>query len=154
MEFERKDVLYLNKNQVDELIKHSKREFPNEACGILAGKEGKVEKIYRMVNADKSAKTFLMDPREQLKVMKEIRSLGLEMVGIYHSHPETAAYPSAHDVALAYYPDASYVIVSLKDKDNPNIRLFKIVEGVITEETLKIEVNNNESQSGSNRFES
>lgn len=135
----------IKKLHLSEMVQHCQKDYPNEACGILAGKEGKVEKIYRMVNADKSAKTFLMDPREQLKVMKEIRSLGLEMVGIYHSHPETAAYPSAHDVALAYYPDASYVIVSLKDKDKPNIRLFKIVEEVITEEALKIEVSNNES---------
>ena len=82
-------MLYLSKKQSDELIEHSEKESPNEVCGILAGREGKVEKIYRMINTDKSSKTFLMDPKEQLKVMKEIRSLELEMIGIYHSHSQT-----------------------------------------------------------------
>jgi len=133
-------MLYLTKKQAEKLIKHSKRESPDEACGILAGKEGKVEKVYPMTNTDKSAKTFFMDPKEQLKVMKEIRNLGLEMAGIYHSHLETDAYPSAHDVELAFYPEASYVIVSIKDKDKPNIKSFKIdEEGKITEEDMRIE---------------
>ena len=130
-------MLYLNKGQADKVIEHSKRESPNEACGILAGKDGNVEKVYRMINADKSSKTFFMEPKEQLNIMKEIRNLGLEMVGIYHSHIETEAYPSAHDVELAYYPETSYVIVSIKDK--PSIRSFKIIDGKIAEEELKIE---------------
>ena len=131
-------MLYLSKKQADELVEHSKRESPNEACGILKGKEGKVEKVYQMTNPDKSSKTFFMDPKEQLKVMKEIRSLGLEMAGIYHSHLESEAYPSAHDLELAFYPETSYVIISLKDKDNPNIRSFEIKEGKITEKGLEI----------------
>ncbi|MDP6685940.1 MAG: M67 family metallopeptidase, partial [Candidatus Omnitrophota bacterium] len=110
-------MFYLSKKERDELISHSKSESPKEVCGILAGKEGKVQKIYQMRNTDESAKTFLMDPKEQLTVMKEIRNLGLDMVGIYHSHSETEAYPSAHDVKLAFYPECSYVIVSIKDKD-------------------------------------
>ncbi len=132
-------MVYLNKKQAEQLLEHSKRESPNEACGILAGKDGKVEKLYQMTNTDKSARTFFMDPKEQLEVMKEIRNLGLEMVGIYHSHLQTPAYPSAHDVELAYYPEASYVIVSIKEKDNPSIRSFKITEGKISEEKVEIE---------------
>lgn len=132
-------MLYLSKNQREQLVEHSKKESPNEACGILAGKGERVEKIYLMANTDKSASTFFMDPKEQLKVMKEIRNQGLQMIAIYHSHPETEGYPSAHDVELAFYPDTSYLIVSLKDKDNPAMRSFKIVEGKIREEELKIE---------------
>lgn len=131
-------MIYLNKEQKDELIDHSQKEAPNEACGILAGKQEKVEKVYPMANTDKSPKTFFMEPKEQLKAMKEIRNSGQELIGIYHSHLETEAYPSAHDVELAYYPDASYVIVSIKDKDNPSIRSFKIIEGKIIEEEVKI----------------
>lgn len=132
-------MLYLSKEHAGQLLEHSKRESPNEACGIMAGRAGKVEKVYPMTNADKSAATFFMDPQEQLKVMKEIRNLGLEMAAIYHSHLESEAYPSAHDVELAYYPETSYVIVSIKDKDNPTIRSFKIVEGKISEEEVNIE---------------
>ena len=139
-------MLYLTKQQAEMLIEHSKREFPNEACGTLVGLparqmegEGKVKIVYQMTNTDRSPKTFLMDPKEQLRMMKEIRDLGLEMVGIYHSHPGTEAYPSARDVEFAYYPEVSYVIVSLMDEHNPNIRSFKIIEGKVTEDKVKIE---------------
>ena len=134
----REKSMYITNAQRNAIIAHAKREAPNEACGILAGKEGRVEKVYQMSNTDKSSKTFFMDPQEQLKVMKEIRNLGLEMAAIYHSHLESEAYPSAHDVELAYYPETSYVIVSIKDKDNPTIRSFKIVEGKISEEEVNI----------------
>ena len=120
------------------IIKHSKTEFPNEACGMLAGKGRRVEKVYEMTNAEKSPETFFMDAKEQLKVMKEIRTLGLEMIGIYHSHVASQAYPSNHDVELAFYPEASYVIVSLKDKASPSMRSFKIKDGKIAEEEVKI----------------
>lgn len=132
-------MLILNQELFEQILKQCKKEFPNEACGILAGKEGRVEKVYEMTNTDKSPSTYFMDAKEQFRVMKEIRNLGLEMVGIYHSHVASAAYPSAHDVELALYPEVSYVIVSIKDKDNPSIRSFKIIEGRITEEELKLE---------------
>ena len=132
-------MLYLSKEKAKELVEHSERESPNEACGILAGNDGKVEKVYQITNTDKSPKTFIMDPKEQLNVMKEIRDLGMKMVGIYHSHIETEAYPSAHDVELAFYPEASYIIVSIKDKDNPTVRAFRIIQGKISEEIVKIE---------------
>lgn len=147
-------MLILKKEFLEQIISQSKREAPNEACGILAGREGKVdpstslrvngehsrtvEKVYEMTNRDKSPSTYFMDAKEQLKVMKEMRNLGLEMVGIYHSHVASAAYPSAHDVELAFYPDVAYLIISLKDRDNPDIRSFKIVEGKVTEEEIKI----------------
>lgn len=132
-------MISLTNKQASALIGHSKTESPNEACGILAGKDESVEKVYKMMNRDKSATSFFMDPQEQLKVMKEIRSSGLDFIGVYHSHPETRAYPSAHDVELAYYPEVSYIIVSLKDKDNPDIRFYKIMDGKITEEEVKTE---------------
>lgn len=132
-------MLYLSKENAKELAEHSERECPNEACGMLAGKDGKVEKVYQMTNRDKSAKTFFMDPSEQLKVMKEIMDLGMKMVGIYHSHPETEAYPSTRDVELAFYPESAYVIISIKDKANPSIRSFRIIQGEVSEERVKIE---------------
>lgn len=132
-------MLILKKELLEQAVGQCIKEFPNEACGILAGKEGKVERIYEMTNVDKSPATYFMDPKEQLKVMKETRNLGLEMVGIYHSHVASDAYPSAHDVELAFYPDASYVIISLKEKDNPSIRAFRIRDGNITKEEIKID---------------
>ncbi len=131
-------MLILKKDLLEKLLRQCEEEFPNEACGILAGKNGKVEKLYVMTNVDKSPSTYFMEAKEQLKVMKEMRNLGLEMLGIYHSHVASPAYPSAHDVELAFYPEATYVIISVKDKDNPIAKAFKIVEGKITEEEFSV----------------
>ena len=131
-------MIILEKRLAEIIIGQCKREHPFEACGILAGSSGRGEKVYEMTNAERSAETFLMDPKEQFKVMKDMRALNLEMVGIYHSHVASEAYPSSHDVKMAFYPEASYVIVSLKSMDNPVMRSFKIVGRKITEEELKI----------------
>mgnify|MGYP001597388122 CR=1 FL=1 len=131
-------MLTLKRGDRDKIIKHCVKEFPNEACGILAGRNGKVEKVYEMTNADKSAATFFMDAKEQFKVTKEIRNSGLEMAGIYHSHVASGAYPSDHDVEMAFYPEASYVIISLIDKNKPDIKSFKINEGRFMEEEIKV----------------
>lgn len=139
-------MLIIKKEFLETIIAQCKREIPNEACGILAGlpagqagRGGRVEKVYEMTNTDKSPESYFMDAREQFKVMKDMRKLGLEMAGIYHSHVASLAYPSAHDVELAFYPETSCVIISLKEKDNPSIRSFKIQEEKITEEEVKIE---------------
>lgn len=132
-------MLILKKDLLQQMLGQIREEFPNEACGVLAGKNGIAEKVYEMTNVDKSPSMFLMGAKEQLKMMKDIRNLGLETVGIYHSHVASQAYPSTRDVELAFYPEASYVIVSLRTKDNPSIRSFKIKEGKITEEEVKIE---------------
>lgn len=150
-------MLTLKRDDRDKIIKQCVKEFPNEACGILAGPPSRspvcraglnlpysntalrrVTKVYEMTNADKSAATFFMDAKEQLKVMREIRNSGLEMAGIYHSHAASGAYPSNHDVEMAFYPETSYVIISLIDKNKPDIKSFKINEGRITEEEIKV----------------
>src|SRR3989338_377200 len=131
-------MLILGKDLLEKMLQQIKEDFPNEACGILAGREGRAGKVYEMSNIDKNPSTYFMDAKEQLLVMKEIRNLGSEMVGIYHSHIASPAYPSGHDVEMAFYPEASYVIVSLADKNKPAVRSFKIVEGKITEEKLII----------------
>ncbi len=132
-------MLTLEKELFKKITEHAIREFPNEACGILSGSQGRVEKVYEMTNTDKSPQTFFMDAKEQLRVMKEIRNKGEEMIGIYHSHVASEAYPSSHDVELALYPEVSYVIISIKNKKSPSVRSFKIVEGKISEEELEIE---------------
>jgi len=131
-------MLILKKESLGRVTEHAIREFPDEACGILSGSQGRVEKVYEMANVEKSPERFFMDAREQLKVMKEIRNRGEEMIGIYHSHVASEAYPSSHDLGLAFYPEVSYVIISVRNKNNPSIRSFKIVEGKIAEEELKI----------------
>ena len=132
-------MLILKKDSFEQIVSQCLREFPNEACGILVGKGQNVHKVYEMRNADKSPESFFMEPKEQLNILKEIRNLGLEMLGIYHSHVASEAYPSSRDVELAFYPEVSYVIITIKDKNNPRLRSFKIQEGNIVEEQVRIE---------------
>ncbi|NQT95032.1 MAG: M67 family metallopeptidase [Candidatus Omnitrophica bacterium] len=133
-------MFFLNKDLANEIIAHLKDEVPNEGCGILAGiisDDGKKAiKSFPMKNQDASSQKFFMEPQEQFKVMKTIRNEKLEMVGIYHSHPETDAYPSAHDVELAFYPEVSYLVISFKDENEPAIRSFRIIDGKIEEEKI------------------
>jgi proteasome lid subunit RPN8/RPN11 len=85
-----------------------------------------------------------MDEKELMWIFKNMRHNGLELVAIYHSHPETEAYPSETDKRLAYYPEAYYILTSLKDPQNPIVRVFRIQEGKtpeekeVTEEPLEI----------------
>ena len=122
----------------DDIIAHAREGFPLEVCGILGGRDGAVSAIYRMTNTDQSNEHFMMDPREQFAVVKELRATGVEMLGIYHSHPETPARPSAEDIRLALTPAVSYLIVSLADDAAPDLRSFKIAEGVVTPEQLDV----------------
>ncbi len=118
------------------MIAHARADFPLECCGILAGKDEGILHIYRMKNTDKSRISYLMDPREQIEVFKEIRTLGLELKAIYHSHPNHPAYPSVTDVELAYYPDAVYIIISINNSMDTEIRGFRILDEEITEAEL------------------
>jgi proteasome lid subunit RPN8/RPN11 len=120
------------------IIAQARAEHPNEACGLLAGTDGAATKIYPMTNAERSPVIYRMEPAEQLRVFNDIEASGLDLVGIYHSHTRSPAYPSATDVSLAYYPEAVYLIVSLADPDNPDLRGFRISDGRISEVTLDI----------------
>jgi len=114
----------------ESMIAHCREEYPNEACGILVGRDMLVSEIYRMINIEPSPVSFLMDPAEQLAVMKELRSKSLWMAAIYHSHPSSPALPSARDKELAYYEEVVYVIVSLMEIE-PVIKGFSIKGGEV-----------------------
>ena len=124
----------------EELIAGCLKEPAKEACGILAGKGKRIEKIFPLVNiSDTPELCYAVDTREQLNIFKELRRQGLEMTAIYHSHVDAQAYPSKRDIELAFYPESSYIIISLSDPKHPVVRSFKIIEGKISEEELVIE---------------
>lgn len=134
-------MLTISKDDLQRVYEHCSREYPNEACGILAGSPGAVEQVYVMTNARPGPATYEMDPEEQFRVMKAIRRSGRGIVGIYHSHPSGPAYPSGIDVERAYwpgtlfpnYPEAAYMIVSLVHPSHPAARAFTISDGRISE---------------------
>lgn len=122
----------------DAMVQHARDDFPNEACGLLAGTDGRVEGVYRMSNADASQMTYRLDPKEQIKVFNEMEDRGWDLRAIYHSHTHTPAYPSETDRRQAFYPEASYVLVSLQDRAHPDVRAYAIVDGVIEEQEVRI----------------
>ncbi len=134
-------MLNIKKADFQSLIDHCLAGYPNESCGMLGGKDGRVEKVYLMQNAKPGPDYYEMEPEEQFRVMKDIRDSGLDMIGLFHSHPAGQAYPSNVDVRNAYwpgtelpnYPDAIYVIISLMDRSKPVARGFTIEEGKINE---------------------
>ena len=127
--------LSLKKIHMAEMIEHAKRDFPNEACGLLAGKGRKVSKVYRMANTERGGMRYSMALKEQFDAARDMRSQNLEMVGIYHSHPNVRPYPSFRDIQLAMHPECSFVIVSLIN-GMPEIRSFRIIKGMVTEEEI------------------
>jgi proteasome lid subunit RPN8/RPN11 len=121
-----------------QMTSQAKELAPIEACGILAGSNGKVEKFYKMTNVDKSNTHFMMEPKEQFATVKDIRSSGLEMLAIYHSHPETPARPSAEDIKLALTPNVIYVIISLQNTNGSTVKGFHISGNNVTEVPIRI----------------
>ena len=90
-----------------------------------------------MTNTDQSPEHFSLDPAEQFSVLKKSRELGLDISGVYHSHPSTPARPSEEDIKLAYDPSVSYVIMSLLEKDI-TIKSFRIRDGKVNPEPIEI----------------
>lgn len=139
-------ALIIRKSDFQRIIDHCTTGLPHEACGILAGQENRVEKIYCMTNAKPGPAYYEMDAEEQFRVMKDIRESGNAMVGMFHSHPSGQAWPSSIDVEKAYwpgsqlpnYPDAVYVIVSFMNRAKPVVRGFSIEEGNVTEVPLSV----------------
>jgi [CysO sulfur-carrier protein]-S-L-cysteine hydrolase len=133
-------VLVIRADLVDAMVAHARADHPDEACGMIAGPEGsdRPERFIKMVNAERSPTFYRFDSGEQLKVHREMESAGEVPVVIYHSHTATEAYPSRTDISLAFEPDAHYVLVSTRDPDEHELRSFRIIDGVVTEEPVKI----------------
>jgi len=107
-------------------VAHAREDAPREACGLLAGNKSGVSRVIRCANVHPTPTTrYVIDPREQLKAFRSIDAAGEELVGIYHSHPVSQPYPSPTDRAEAHYPDAIYVLVSLRTGE-PEMRAFRI----------------------------
>jgi len=122
----------------DEMVEHGLAAFPNEACGLLAGKEGRPVRFFPMTNADASAVTYRLDPKEQLTVFDEMDEQGWELIGIFHTHTHSEAYPSDTDRRQAFYPEAEYLVMSLSDRANPVLRSFRIEDDELTERELQV----------------
>ena len=127
----------LDRGTWDRLVAHAWSDFPYEVCGLLGRRPDGTLVHYPVDNADRSVTTYSMEPKQLLRAMREIEDEGYELA-IYHSHTHTRAEPSATDIRLAAYPEATYLIITLQDRDRPDIRAFRILDGKVTERPVVV----------------
>ena len=133
-------MLQISPEERDQIVRHALDGRPNEVCGLFAGEPGDVvvvQALYPCRNAAESPVVYELDSRDLGKANWDALQRGLEIVGVYHSHTHTEAYPSTTDVAKAGDAQWHYVLVSLQGPE-PVVRSFRIVDGEITEEQLVV----------------
>ena len=133
--FPLKEELLIPSGIYEQMVGHAAGDAQNEVCGILAGYPtgsrpvgagiDLVERIFQGKNADRSAVSYDLDPRQQLQIEKELRKEGMKMLAIYHSHPVGQAYPSPKDVLLAVW-DVIYIIIGFCPGDKNHVRAFRV----------------------------
>jgi [CysO sulfur-carrier protein]-S-L-cysteine hydrolase len=122
---------------VDQVLAHARRDHPDEACGIITGKDGVAARVVEMENAERSPTFYRFDAQEQLRVWREMDDADEVPLVIYHSHTATEAHPSRTDISLTGEPDAHYLLVSTR-AETDEVRSFRIVDGQVTEEPVQI----------------
>ncbi|MEL7633568.1 MULTISPECIES: M67 family metallopeptidase [Sporomusa] len=136
-------LIILQKQDYKKIVRQALEQLPVEACGLLGGTidengNSVVKGIYPLTNMDNSPDHFSMDPKEQFAAVKDMRKQGWSMLGNYHSHPASPARPSAEDKRLAFDPKVSYFIISLLEREQPVLKSFRIQQGLVAEEEIKI----------------
>lgn len=135
-------MLVLKKEHIDEILEHSNNELPNESCGlfggIIDGDKKIIKKVYLLKNTDESPEHFSMDVKEQFCVISDIRKNKWQLIGNFHSHPESPSRASDEDIKLAFDPTLSYMILSLQDKLHPVFNSFLIKDKMATREEITI----------------
>lgn len=133
-------MLTIRADLVDAMVAHARADHPDEACGMLAGPEDsdRPERFVQMMNAERSPTFYRFDSMEQLRVHREMEAADEVPVVIYHSHTATEPYPSRTDISLAFEPDAHYVLIGTRDPDEHELRSYRIVDGVVTEEPVTV----------------
>ncbi|MEI2607704.1 MAG: M67 family metallopeptidase [Candidatus Promineifilaceae bacterium] len=128
--------LRIPRPQYETLLSHLQSCYPQEGCGFLAGhfgadRIGQITQVYPIPNTLARTDAFFMSPPAMIKALLSLEAQGLSLLAIYHSHPQTAAAPSSTDIALAYYPEAAQVIVSLQEWSRPQSNAYIIVQGLV-----------------------
>jgi proteasome lid subunit RPN8/RPN11 len=129
--------LTLTEEQLRQMIAHASQQAPLEACGLLAGRGSKVEQALEATNQARSASRFVMDPIEQLKAFEWMESSGLDLIGIYHSHPAGPETVSPTDIAESAYEVVHVILAPVGGRWQA--RGFWIADGTFDEVALRIE---------------
>ena len=130
-------TLKIEREILEAMREHGRREMPNEACGYLAARDGIICRHFELTNKDAAPDHFTMEPAEQFDAIRRMRAEGLQPAAVYHSHPETPARPSEEDIRLANDPHTVYVIVTLVE-GLPPVRAFRINRSAVDEVPLEV----------------
>jgi len=130
-------MLRLPRDLYFEMVAHCIAGLPDEACGLLGGdpRSGAVERCYPAKNAAASARVYTVDSLDLLRADRDAERSGLQLIGVFHSHTHTDAYPSPTDVEQAPDPAWHYVVISLRDT-YPMVRSYRIVDAGVKEESV------------------
>ncbi|MGA2805733.1 MAG: M67 family metallopeptidase [Acidimicrobiales bacterium] len=130
--------LHMARSHLDRIVAHCLAARPAEGCGLLTGDPdaSTVVAVHPTTNLAESARLYTVDPREHLLIDRTAEANGWAVIGVFHSHTHTDAYPSATDIAQAPDPSWHYVVVSLRNEE-ASVRSFQIVEGLVTEEEIE-----------------
>jgi len=133
-------VLEIDEAIVDAIVAHARADHPDEACGVVAGPVGsdRPVRFVPMANAARSQTFYEFDSMDLLRLYREMDDRDEVPVVVYHSHTATEAYPSRTDISYASEPEAHYVLVSTKEPGSHEFRSFRIVDGEVTEEPVKV----------------
>ena len=127
----------MTRSHWQQLVDHAARDAPNECCGYLRARDGRVDEITQASNARSSPYGYELEGAALLRV-NELDDEGWE-IGVYHSHPRSPAEPSQTDINLATYPHWTYLIVSLADPTAPVVRAWRMAEGRVEEEPVDLD---------------
>jgi proteasome lid subunit RPN8/RPN11 len=133
-------MLVIDQETYGAIVAHARRDHPDEACGVVAGPAGsdRPQRFIPMLNAARSPTFYEFDSMDLLRLYREMDDRDEEPVVIYHSHTATEAYPSRTDVSYASEPRAHYVLVSTREPDEVEFRSFRILDGTISEEQVRL----------------
>jgi proteasome lid subunit RPN8/RPN11 len=131
-------VLTIDQAAYDAIVAHARRDHPDEACGMVAGVDGRPNRVIEMTNTARSPTFYEMDSMEVLRTLRGMDDADEELLAIYHSHTATEAYPSRTDISIAGFPEAHYILVSTREPDATEFRSYRIVDGEVTEEEVTI----------------
>lgn len=131
-------MLEITREIRDAVLAHARRDHPDECCGVLVAVPGGPLRVVPMLNAERSPTGFTFDSGEWLRVNRAMEEADEELVGVYHSHTMTAAFPSRTDVRWsANTPGAHWLLASTRSAED-ELRSFTIVDGQITEEEVRV----------------
>ena len=132
------DAIELADGIAAKLVEHARAAAPRECCGLLVGRNSRVDECVPTANVDPSPSRYQVDPAAHIELTRRLRGSPRSILGVYHSHPRGGDAPSPSDIAEAAYPDFIHLIISMVGAEEPRIRAYRIVGGIVISIALMV----------------